>query len=43
MPLVCFGCFLRGAMCCWEVERDWTRGAGAIGCLRFTTIVDVVD
>ena len=40
MPLVvCFECFLRGARCCCDAERDWTRGTGATGCLRFTTIV----
>ena len=40
MPLpVCFDCLLRVTRCCWEVERDWTRGTGATGCLRFTTIV----
>ena len=45
MPLlvVCFECFLRVAMGCWEVVRDWTRGTGATGCLRFTTIVNVVE
>ena len=40
MPLpVCLDRFLGATMCCWEAERDWTRGTGATGCLRFTTIV----